>query len=221
MAVGTRKMASENVIVRKLDALVNPSGVTDICSDKTGTLTLETGHDAIEPVGIVRQGNHQKSSIVEARKLDEGRAQAVRAAALCNVSSIHMNLKGECKSTGDPTEVAFQIFATKLGLGQPSLTAGSLIRLADDEEKSNNRFKFLVGFSFSSSIKWMSTNYYDTEQLATIVMCKGANSTDSCVAYVPSLLTKPRDTSPLTEDVKRTFLVKAEDDEHTLWGMEG
>ncbi|KAK0195550.1 hypothetical protein F5146DRAFT_997127 [Armillaria mellea] len=210
MAVGTRKMASENVIVRKLDALVNPSGVTDICSDKTGTLTLETGHDAIEPVGIVRQGNHQKSSIVEARKLDEGRAQA-------SDHSIHMNLKGEWKSTGDPTEVAFQVFATKLGLGQPSLT----IRLADDEEKSNNRFKFLVGFSFSSSIKWMSTNYYDTEQLATIVMCKGANSTDSCVAYVPSLLTKPRDTSPLTEDVKRTFLVKAEDDEHTLWGMEG
>ncbi len=31
------------------------------------------------------------------------------------------------------------------------------------------------------------------------------------MAYVPSPLTKPRDTSPLTEDVKRTFLVKAEE----------
>jgi Na+-exporting ATPase len=32
MSVGTRRMAKEHVIVRKLDA--------DVCSDKTGTLTL-------------------------------------------------------------------------------------------------------------------------------------------------------------------------------------
>ncbi|KAK0227152.1 hypothetical protein EDD85DRAFT_160664 [Armillaria nabsnona] len=253
MAVGTRKMASENVIVRKLDALENLGGVTDICSDKTGTLTLgqmsvrtfwlgglgsdsaaysaETGHNAIEPVGTVRQGNDEKSSIMEAGKLDEGFAQAVRTAALCNVSSIRMNLKGEWKSTGDPTEVALQVFATKLGLGQPSLTAGSSVsssrsiigqsdvehtekvRFADDEAKLNKRFKFLVEFPFSSSIKRMSTVYYDTEQQATVVMCKGAveRILDSCVTYVPSPLTKPRDTSPLTEEVKRTFLVKAEE----------
>jgi P-type Na+/K+ transporter len=31
-------------------------------------------------------------------------------------------LKGQWKSTGDPTEVALQVFAGKLGLGRPDLT---------------------------------------------------------------------------------------------------
>lgn len=53
----------------------------------SATYSAETGHNAIEPVGTVRQGNDEKSSIVEAGILDEGFAQAVRAAALCNVSS--------------------------------------------------------------------------------------------------------------------------------------
>ncbi|KAJ0312488.1 hypothetical protein COL516b_001572 [Colletotrichum fioriniae] len=39
MAVGTKAMASGNVIVRKLSSLEAVGGVTNICSDKTGTLT--------------------------------------------------------------------------------------------------------------------------------------------------------------------------------------
>jgi magnesium-transporting ATPase (P-type) len=39
MAVGTKQMVRRNVIIRKLDSLEALGAVTDICSDKTGTLT--------------------------------------------------------------------------------------------------------------------------------------------------------------------------------------
>ncbi|OKL59539.1 hypothetical protein UA08_04996 [Talaromyces atroroseus] len=39
MAVGTKRMAQRHVIVRKLDSLEALGAVTNICSDKTGTLT--------------------------------------------------------------------------------------------------------------------------------------------------------------------------------------
>ncbi|KAG9240694.1 sodium P-type ATPase-like protein [Calycina marina] len=39
MAAGTKRMVKRHVVVRKLDSLEALGGVTDICSDKTGTLT--------------------------------------------------------------------------------------------------------------------------------------------------------------------------------------
>ncbi|KAL1676907.1 hypothetical protein EV122DRAFT_291519 [Schizophyllum commune] len=224
MAVGTRHMAEENVIVRKLSALENLGGVTDICSDKTGTLTLgqmsvrsfwlaadphkaqtyyaDAGSNAIEPVGDVYKGA-PNGDIVDPKNVDEAFAEAVRVAALCNVATVHKNLRGEWKSTGDPTEVSLQVFATKLRMGQPSLVAG----------QDKPRFTLKLEFPFSSSVKKMSTIYYDREQdKYAVVMLKGAveRVLDSCVAYVPNP-DEPTKTAPLTEAIRSVFLAKAEE----------
>lgn len=272
MAVGTRRMASEHVIVRKLDALENLGGVTDICSDKTGTLTLgqmsvrsfwlggdasktvdysaETGSNAIEPFGTVYQGSEdsEKAIVLEPGKLDEGLAQAVRAAALCNIATIQKNLKGEWKSTGDPTEVALQVFATKLGYGQPSLTVqdaskrstsqvdisggsetAEKVHFADGENapekefkevprdlsefKGDKRFKFQIEFPFSSTVKKMSSVYYDTKKKEAVIMSKGAveRILECCTSYIPNPLGAPETSAPLTDAVRASFIDKAEE----------
>lgn len=115
----------------------------------------------------------------------------------CN--RIHKNLKGEWKSTGDPTEVALQVFATKLGLGRPSLVSSPDTQegkprpvhngnIGDEEKKmfldtdrnevvSSKRFELKVEFPFSSEFKRMSTIYVDkTSPEIALVLIKGAVS---------------------------------------------
>ena len=106
-------------------------------------------------------------------------------------------MKGEWKSTGDPTEVALQVFATKLRLGRASLTSdalepdgkrgrpalGQIIegeKVHPEDEKSTQklspkRFEFKVEYPFSSELKRMTTIYYDTEDdRRALVLIKGA-----------------------------------------------
>ncbi|PPQ92400.1 hypothetical protein CVT25_008750 [Psilocybe cyanescens] len=255
MAVGTKRMAKENVIVRKLDALENLGGVTDICSDKTGTLTLgkmsvrkfwlagdphqaveytaDVTQNALEPVGNVRKDDN--GSLLEPASLGNGLVEAIHVASLCNVATIRKNLKGEWKSTGDPTEVALQVFATKLQLGRPTLVTdlsefmekkgqpamGQVIESNEKQahfdekpaEHVTNRFELKAEFPFSSDLKRMSMIYLDKElEGQALILIKGASERVLAASthYTPS----PEETleiAPLSDEVRNTFLVKAEE----------
>ena len=114
-----------------------------------------------------------------------------------DIFSVHKNLKGEWKSTGDPTEVALQVFATKLKFGRPTLTADTatsedavlrgrpaLGQIIEDksekphfleEKKPPKRFNLKIEFPFSSELKRMTTIYLDQDNEGqAVVLTKGA-----------------------------------------------
>lgn len=56
MAVGTKIMVQRNVVVRKLDSLEALGAVTDVCSDKTGTLTQ--GTMVVKKAWVIAEGTY-------------------------------------------------------------------------------------------------------------------------------------------------------------------
>ncbi|KAJ2161890.1 hypothetical protein GGF46_001081 [Coemansia sp. RSA 552] len=182
MALGVRRMARRNALMRTLPAVETLGGVTTICSDKTGTLT---------------EGKMGLSELVDARRVpftvtcstsrDPGEGEIVcadttgstkyrtaaadvafAACALCNNAEVWFDeAAAEWTSLGDPTEVALTIAAQKAGL-RKAAAVGSPTPLV-----------FLVENAFDSDRKRMSV-VYDVPSAAVdgkrcvITLAKGA-----------------------------------------------
>ncbi|KAI9882274.1 MAG: hypothetical protein M1823_005980 [Watsoniomyces obsoletus] len=87
MAVGTKRMVQRNVIVRKLDSLEALGGVTDICSDKTGTLTQ--GKMLVKKAWIPARGTYAVGETNESFNPTVGRVGYAPS------SPVQLNAKGE------------------------------------------------------------------------------------------------------------------------------
>ncbi len=120
LAIGVRRMARRNAIVRRLPAVETLGAVTVICSDKTGTLTRNemTAHEVV---------------LAEATE-----QQFARAGLLCNDAAAHEE-DGAWKVVGDPTEAALVTLAMKAGL-QPFREYAEWPRLDAIPFESEHRF---------------------------------------------------------------------------------
>ncbi len=119
LAIGMRRMALHNVIIRRLVAVEALGSCTFICSDKTGTLTVNelTIRRAILPGGasyaITGEGVAPGGSIVG------GDLAALRGLCITGLLANESHLDysgGEWVSDGDIVDVAFLVLAKKLGL---------------------------------------------------------------------------------------------------------
>ena len=194
LAIGMRSMARSNSIVRRLVAVETLGSATVICSDKTGTLTLNqmtvrrvfTNGRLIEITG---EGYLPEGEFLEGQSKinpadDKQLLHLLRAGALCNDASLTEN-EGIPGIFGDPTEGALVVAAAKAGL---------------DKEELETKYPREDELPFASEKQYMVTLHYmatlhSREDIKTAYI-KG--SVEKIMDYCSGIL-KNNEVSPLTE----------------------
>ncbi|MEO3782007.1 cation-translocating P-type ATPase [Actinocorallia sp. B10E7] len=185
LALGARRMAARNALIRKLPAVETLGSVTVLATDKTGTLTegRMVAQHAWTPsdveVELTGTGYAPKGDVL----LDGGTigpadrpdlTELLTAAALCNDARLAPPDGGrsEWAALGDPTEAALLVAAAKLGL---------------DHEELEHEFPRTAELPFDSDRKRMTTVHRLSGGRYRVV-CKGAPE----VLLDPDLLTDDR-----------------------------
>lgn len=125
LALGMRRMAKRNAIVRRLSAVETLGSTNVICTDKTGTLTQNqmTVREMqfagriilVDGAGYEPKGEFSEHNQPINPQEDHHLTQILRAGLLCNTATLRHE-DDQWTIIGDPTEGSLVVAANKLGL---------------------------------------------------------------------------------------------------------
>jgi len=167
LALGLKRMASANALIRKLPVVETLGSATVICSDKTGTLTknemtvqqIYTSENLIliSGLGYDPEGeftlDSKKITLSDSKSLD----LTLRAGTMCTTANLYQDNDKGWYINGDPTEGALIVSAQKSGMIKDAMV---------------KQHKHISELPFDSKRKMMSVIYELREK--RIAYIKGA-----------------------------------------------
>ncbi|OQE16338.1 hypothetical protein PENFLA_c028G02615 [Penicillium flavigenum] len=232
MAVGTKQMVQRHVIVRKLDSLEALGAVTNICSDKTGTLTQ--GRMVAKRAWIPSLGTYSVGASNEPLNPEEGELSLMaeppikvgadnlgdvaspddllndndtlkdflNVAAMANLAHLHRTATEGWQARGEPTDIAIQVFASRFNWGLDRWTKGDKPTWHQQAE-----------YPFDSSVKKMSVIFSkrddNSEKTREMIFTKGA--VERVLEACTTIKWKPdSDPVPIEDEMRNEILQNME-----------